>query len=112
MSDKRMIDYVTYQRKKANRPRVAVAAEVPAQKAVMSGCELVKVASELTDARLDKAIEGMADAYGYLNGMDFDAIGQGVITAACADRIFIALDTLKATLAEIGIIINDHKIKG
>ena len=69
-------------------------------------------ADGLGDTIKPRLIEAGADAYGYLNGMDFYSIGQGIITAACADRIFIALDTLKATLAEIGIIINDHKIKG
>ena len=101
-----LIDYVTYQRQKAVRVGMAVI-DPKTSKAVMPG-----TVEGFSMEQIDSIIGHVADAYGYLNGIDFEAVGDGEIPASSADRIFLALDELKSALEDMNIRINNYKIKG
>lgn len=81
MSDKKIIDFVTFQRMKAHLSKKAVLPSPKAQQAVADFC---------IDSGL---VEAVADAFGYLNGIPMEDFSEA--PAKVQDRICIAKDELR-----------------
>lgn len=98
ISDKKIIDYVTFQRMKAHLPKKAVLPSPKAQQAVADFC-------------IDSGVvEAVADAFGYLNGIPMEDFSEA--PAKIQDRICIAKDELRKVAELLGVRLNDYEIKG
>lgn len=86
-----MIDYVTYQRLKAQ------------------GKAIVPRMGEENRA-LTELIDVIADAYGYINGIPAEDFGE--LPENVQDRICYAVEKLDEALESLGIRINSYEIKG
>jgi hypothetical protein len=98
MSDKKILDYVTFQRMKAHLPKKAVQPSPKALQAVADFCIESGV------------VEAVADAFGYLNGIPADEFAEA--TEKVQDRICYAKDELRKVAELLGVRLNDYEIKG